>query len=43
MIVEAVATMIEFLKPENTGESALKTSLRCSSVGLKVITLAGTA
>ena len=43
MIVEAVATITEFLKPENTGESELKTSLKCSSVGLKLITLAGTA
>ena len=34
MIVEAVATMIEFLKPEKTGESELKTSLTWSSVGV---------
>ena len=43
MIVEAVATMIEFWNPENTGESGLKTSLRCSRVGPKLNTLAGTA
>ena len=44
MIVEAVATITEFLKPENTGESELKTSLKCSSVGARtLITLAGTA
>ena len=35
--------MTEFTKPLNTGESELKTFLKCSNVGLNENTLAGTA
>ena len=41
--VEAAATITEFWKPENTGEPDEKTSLKWSSVGVKLNTLAGTA
>src|SRR3954453_18622738 len=43
VIVDQPATQTEFLKPESTGESALKTCLTCSSVGENRNSLAGTA
>ena len=42
-IVDRLATITEFRKPEATGESELKTFSKCSKVGVKLITLAGTA
>src|SRR3954471_8687870 len=41
--VDAPDTITEFLRPESTGEPDEKTSLRWSSVGLKLNSLAGTA
>ena len=41
--VDAPDTITEFLRPESTGDPDEKTSLRWSSVGLKLNTFAGTA
>src|SRR3954452_15141319 len=41
--VDAEETITEFLKPSNTGESVENASLKWSSVGEKLNTLAGTA